>query len=205
MIRRRFLIFPLPARNLFDFVTFSTSAHALTFLKRDTASLVFWRDSFLSSTTCNKLYKLKLREKDVREYPLSNKHQPSYSDALTTHQGDLRYFLNLMTLRHDQCRHPGSGNGGAHSVSFLIGVDSMMPSPPRFGGREHPTTSAHVTICGLSRSMSTTTFNARNTCNRATRSPRGRRCLMARFAAYLKTKRKQRNTNNISWCAAASI
>ena len=60
-----------------------------------------------------------------------------------------------MAFRHNEGRDAGSRDSAAHGVSFLVGVDAVMPSAPGLGGCKHASAAAHVSVCGLTRAVGT--------------------------------------------------
>jgi len=76
-----------------------------------------------------------------------------------------------VALSHDESWHTGGGNGTGHSVSSLVDVTLFVPSPPGLEWSEHPTSSAHVTKSGLTRSVGSATSDSRNSRNGSTGTP----------------------------------
>lgn len=118
-------------------------------------------------------------------------HRQMKETSYGTYHGHFRDFLDFMTLWHDQRRDSGGGNSGAHGKTLLVSVQPVMPSAPRLCGSEHSSTSAHVTVCRLARSVSTATTDTGNTGNGAACTPRSSRGLVASFAANLYEKRRE--------------
>ncbi len=96
-----------------------------------------------------------------------------------------------MTFRHNQRRDAGSRDSGAHGVSLLIRIDSMVPSPSGFGRREHSSASAHVAVSGLARTVGPAASDARNTGDGTASAPGSGRCLMTGFTAHLERRKRK--------------
>merc|ERR1712083_1020315 len=92
-------------------------------------------------------------------------------DLVSHDQRDLRDALDLMTLGHDQSRDTSGSDGRADGVPLLGGVDLPVPPPPGFGGGEHVTSTAHVSVSSLARSLGTTTLHPGDTSHGTPSSP----------------------------------
>ena len=86
-------------------------------------------------------------------------------------EGDFEDFFDAVTTSEDERGNSGGGNGRGDSVSFLIEVDLDMPFSPCLGGSETTSTTAHVTEGGLSRTVSSSTTDTRNTSNSSSSTP----------------------------------
>ena len=77
-----------------------------------------------------------------------------------------------ITLGHDESGNSSGGDCRDDSVALLGNADLAMPPPVGLGGGEHVTSAAHVTESTLARAVSSTSANARNTCDSTAGSPR---------------------------------
>lgn len=62
----------------------------------------------------------------------------------------------------------GGGDGRGSRETLLAKVDLLVPLAPDLGGCEHATRTAHVTVCSLTGTVSTTTGHTWDTCDGAT-------------------------------------
>merc|ERR1719189_152487 len=93
-------------------------------------------------------------------------------DLVSHDKWDLRDALNLVTLGHDQSRDTSGSDGRADGVPLLGGVDLPVPPPPGLGGGEHATSTAHVSVSSLARSLGSTTLHPGDTSHGTSSSPR---------------------------------
>merc|ERR1719209_308908 len=93
-------------------------------------------------------------------------------DLVSHDQRNLWNALDLMTLGHDQSRDTSGSDGRADGVPLLGGVDLPVPPPPGLGGGEHATSTAHVSVSSLARSLGTTTLHPGDTSHSTSSSPR---------------------------------
>ena len=77
-----------------------------------------------------------------------------------------------ITLGHDESGNSSGGDCRDDSVALLGNADLAMPPPVGLGGGEHVASAAHVTESTLARAVSSTSANARNTCDSTAGSPR---------------------------------
>merc|ERR1712168_917570 len=92
-------------------------------------------------------------------------------DGVCTHDWYFRDTFHFVSPSHQE---RGNGTGcqrRADGISSLLLVDRSMPSSPGFGGSKHASTSAHVTEGCLTRTVSTTASNTRNTGNSTSSTP----------------------------------
>ena len=104
------------------------------------------------------------------------------------YQRDFRDLLDSVSFGHDQSRDPRGRDGRAHGESFLVDVESVMPSPPGFRRREHSSAAAHVAVRRLTGSVSAATSHAGNSSDSPTSAPRRSGRLMTGFLAHLQKK-----------------
>merc|ERR1719259_1463043 len=100
-------------------------------------------------------------------------------DLVVDDQRHLGNLFDLVSLGHDQSGYSSSGDGRAHGVSLLVGVDAMVPSTPRLGRGKHASTTAHVTEGTLTGSVSATPTHSGDPRHGSSGSPGGRRRLFA--------------------------
>lgn len=80
-------------------------------------------------------------------------------------------LAKVHTFRLHKCRNTRCSNSRNEGITFLINVDAMMPASPWLGRGKHASTSAHVTKCTLTRTMSTTATYTRYTCHSSSSAP----------------------------------
>jgi len=94
-------------------------------------------------------------------------------------EGDLGDTFDLVSTGEDERRNGGGGNSRNYGESTLVLVDLDVPLAPDLGRSEHASTSAHVTESGLSRSVSSSSSDTRDTGDSTTGTPRFSRGLVA--------------------------
>jgi len=95
----------------------------------------------------------------------------SIDGLVINNQRNFRNVVNVVSSGHNQSGNSRSSNGGDHSVSLLIDVNSSVPSSPGLGWGEHSTLSAHVSKSSLTRSGSSSSRNTGNTSNSSSSTP----------------------------------
>lgn len=76
-----------------------------------------------------------------------------------------------MSSGEDKRGECGGGQGTCNGVSSLFDIDFSVPSSPGFEGCEHSTLATHVSECGLSSSVGTTSGYSRNSGHGSSGSP----------------------------------
>lgn len=76
-----------------------------------------------------------------------------------------------MTAGQEEGGDGGGSEGGDGSKPLLTQVDLLVPLSPDLGRGEHASRAAHVTKCGLTSTVSSTSRDTRDTGNSATSTP----------------------------------
>jgi len=100
-------------------------------------------------------------------------------DLVVNDQRNFGDLLDLVSFRHDQSRYSSGCDGAAHGVSFLVGVDAMMPTTPSLGRGEHSTTATHVTERTLAGSVRASSSDSGDPSHCSAGSPRSCRGLFS--------------------------
>merc|ERR1719209_2799976 len=100
-------------------------------------------------------------------------------DFVSNDKWDFRNALDLVTLGHDKSRNSSGSDGRADGVPLLGSVHLPVPPSPGLGGGKHATSTAHVTVSSLARSLGTTTLHPGDTSHGTSSSPRFSTSLVA--------------------------
>lgn len=84
---------------------------------------------------------------------------------------DFENFLNAMSTSEDEGGNCSGGNSRGNGVTLLIEVDLDVPFSPCLCGCETTSTTAHVTKGSLSRAVSSSTTDTRDTSNSSSSTP----------------------------------
>lgn len=94
---------------------------------------------------------------------------------------DLRDLFDSVSSGQDQRSGSASGESGDNSESSLVLVDLSVPSAVGLGGREHTSSTAHVTESSLSGTVGSSSGNTWNTSDGTTSTPGLSRSLVTSF------------------------
>jgi len=87
------------------------------------------------------------------------------------HKGDLGEIIHTVTTSHHQGGDGGRGERGHNGETALSLVHASVPAAPDLRGREHTSTTAHVTEGSLTTAVGTSSSNTGNTRHGTTSTP----------------------------------
>lgn len=92
--------------------------------------------------------------------------------SIFNNKGNGGNLSNSVTASKNKGNNTSSSNSWSSSMSLLLKIDLSVPPSPNLNWSKHSTLTTHVTKSSLTTSVSTTSWNSRDTSNSSTSTPR---------------------------------